>query len=91
MKKLFIIIVTLLMLNGCVSSAVKEQLRANAAKLDGYVKLMDADHTTPQENEDLIRAMRIWTWEMNQLTNGELPPEDIRLIVEARLRARGED
>jgi hypothetical protein len=94
MKKSFaILLLSLFMLTGCVSSVIKEKLSRNAAQLDGYVQRMDTGQpmaTTPEEDQDLIRAMRIWTWEMNQGANGETPPDDIRLIIEARRRARGE-
>lgn len=91
MRKSFaILLLSLFMLTGCVSSAVKEKIKLGADKMDGYVRQMDAGETTREEDQDLIRAIRIITWEMNKLTNDETPPEDIRLIIEARLRARGE-
>ena len=89
-KSLVILLVTLSMMTGCVSSAVKAKIKVGADKMDGYVRQMDAGETTRAEDQDLIRAIRIITWEMNKLENGETPPEDIRLIIEARLRARGE-
>ena len=89
-KSLAVLLVSLFMLTGCISSEIKDQLSSNASKLDGYVKLMDSDNTTDKEDQDLIRAMRVWTWMMNKGANGETPPEDIRLAIEALLRARGE-
>jgi hypothetical protein len=44
---------------------------------------MDNDETTPEEDQDLIRAMRIFTWSMNYAENGEVPPPDVRLILES--------
>ena len=89
-KSLAILLVSLFMLTGCISSEIKAQLSTNAAKLDGYVKLMDSNNTTRVEDQDLVRAMRIWTWEMNKGANGETPPEDVRLVLEALIRSRGE-
>ena len=89
-KSVTVLLVTMSMMTGCVSSAVKDKISVGTAKMDGYVRQMDAGETTREEDQDLIRAIRIITWEMNKLTNGETPPDDIRLIIEARLRARGE-
>lgn len=83
MKKLFALLLSLTLLTGCVSSTVKAKLSLNAAKLDGYVQKMDEGETTKEEDQDLIRAMRIWTWSMNQAANGEVPPPDVRLILDS--------
>ncbi len=79
------IILLILLLSGCRSTLVYEQLSKNAAKLDGYVRLMNDQKTTTQQDRELIRAMRIWTWELNYYANGEIPPEDIREIISSRL------
>ena len=73
-----------MMLTGCVSGEVKDKLSLNAAQLDGYVDKMDKGETTNEEDQNLIRAMRIWTWSMNQAANGEVPPIDIRLVLDNR-------
>lgn len=84
MRKLVIaLFLSLMLMTGCVSSTVKAKLSKNAAQLDGYVQKMDNDETTPEEDQDLIRAMRIWTWSMNHAANGEAPPPDVRLILES--------
>lgn len=93
MKKLIILLFIASMFVGCTCSTIKEKISRNAAHLDGYVQRMETGEpmpTLPEEDQDLIRAMRVWTWEMNQLLNDETPPEDIRKLVEDRLRARGE-
>lgn len=82
MKKFIIILLSVVLLSGCVSGAIKEKLSSNAAKLDRYVELMDEDNTTHEEDRDLIRAMRIWTWSMNWAANDETPPPDVRFILE---------
>ena len=83
MKKLLLpLLFCLSLTTGCVSGTVKEKLSKNAAQLDGYVTKMDKGETTKEEDQDLIRAMRIWTWSMNQAANGEVPPADVRLILE---------
>ena len=84
MKKLIIILISTLILSGCISQVVKDKLSKNAAQLDGYVNLMENGDTTPENNQDLIRAMRIWTWSMNHLVNDEEPPPDVKLILDAR-------
>ena len=81
-KKLFALMFSLTLLTGCVSSTVKAKLSKNAAQLDGYVQRMDKGETSKEDDQDLIRAMRIWTWSMNQAANGEVPPPDVRLILE---------
>jgi len=81
-KSLLILILSLTMFTGCVSSTVKEKLSKNAAQLDGYVQRMDEGATTKEDDQDLIRAMRIWTWSMNQAANDEVPPADVRLILD---------
>jgi len=82
-KTLLTLLLSLTMLSGCISQTVKDKLSKNAAQLDGYVARMDAEETTPEEDQDLIRAMRIWTWSMNRAANGEEPPPDVRLILDA--------
>ena len=81
MKKFAISLLLCFTMAGCVSSVVKEKLSLNAAKLDGYVSKMDDGLTTRDQDQNLIRAMRIWTWSMNQASNGETPPEDIMIIL----------
>ena len=93
MRKLIIALFIISMFAGCTCSVIKEKISRNAAQLDGYVQRMDTGEpmpTLPEEDQDLIRVMRIWTWEMNQLLNDETPPEDIRKVIEDRLRAKGE-
>ena len=83
MKKLMLpLLLSLTLATGCVSSTVKDKLSRNAAQLDGYVKLMDEGETTREEDQDLIRAMRIWTWSMNRAANGEEPPADVKLVLD---------
>ena len=89
-KSLAVLLVSLFMLTGCISSTIKAQLSSNAAKLDGYVKQMDDNNTTSEEDQDLVRAMRVWTWEMNKGANGETPPDDVRLALEDLIRTKGE-
>lgn len=79
---LLLSLLLLIMLTGCLSSDIKAKLSANAAKLDGYVARIESGQTTPEEDKDLIRVMRIWTWSMNWSANGEEPPADVKLILE---------
>ena len=81
-----VFILSLAMLTGCISQVVKDKLSKNAAQLDGYVTRMDAEGTTLEEDQDLIRVMRIWTWSMNWAVNGEEPPPDVKLVLEAGSR-----
>ena len=67
---------------GCVSGEIKDKLSKNAAKLDGYVSNMEKGETTPEQDQDLIRAMRIWTWTMHRAASGEELPPDIKLILD---------
>lgn len=83
MKKFIPVLLSAILLCGCVSGALKENLSRNAASLDGYVGLMEKGETTPEQDQDLIRVMRIWTWSMNWAANGETPPSDVRLVLEA--------
>jgi hypothetical protein len=82
MRNLIVILLSLVMMTGCVSSEVKDKLSTNAAKLDGYVSRMESGETTPEEDQNLIRVMRIWTWSMNWAANGEEPPADVKLVLE---------
>lgn len=84
MRKTFLaLLICLVMLSGCVSQVVKDKLSKNAAQLDGYVARMETGETTSEEDQDLIRAMRIWTWSMNRAENGEEPPPDVKLILDS--------
>lgn len=83
MKNKFVVLMfSLLLMTGCVSSEVKEKLSKNAAQLDGYVARMESGETTPEQDQNLIRVMRIWTWSMNQAANGESPPADVKLVLD---------
>ena len=81
-NKIVIILLSLLLTTGCVSSEVKKKLSNNAAQLDGYVAKMESGETTPEQDQNLIRVMRIWTWSMNQAANGEELPADVKLVLE---------
>lgn len=80
-NKFVILLFSLIFSVGCVSSEVKDQLSDNAAKLDGYVTLMEAGETTSEQDQNLIHAMRVWTWSMNRAANGEEPPPDVKLVL----------
>ena len=84
MKKLLPIFLILLLLNGCISSTVKSKVNKNSLQLDAYVYKMNNGQTTEKEDKDLIRAMRIWVWSINQALNDKTPPADVRIILESR-------
>jgi len=83
MKNYIVIFLALFLLSGCASSEINSKLSRNAAQLDGYVRRMNSGETTRQEDQDLIRAMRIWTWSMNKLANDEVPPMDIKTFLDS--------
>lgn len=91
MKRFIPILLSVFLLNGCVSSTIKDNLSSNAAKLDRYVELMEKDETTPEEDQDMIRVMRVWTWSMNWAANGETPPPDVRFVLESAKEVREDE
>lgn len=63
---------------GCVSSAAKEKIAFQSARLDRAVALIDSGGITQKEEEDFIRAERRVWHALNYSINGAPLPPDVK-------------
>lgn len=90
MRNFWIMIVSLILLTGCVSKEVKEGVKRQAARGDNMVAKIDSGETTREEEQNYIRALRVFIWSLNYDFNDAELPADIRELLE-KLKLLEED
>ena len=82
MKKLAagLLIFLTMSINGCVAPEVKGAIERNAARVDRFVKLIENDETTREQEQNFIRAFRPAYHSLNYYFNDVPLPLD--LVVE---------
>lgn len=82
MKKLLIYSLLFFGMAGCYSTAKKE-VALNTVRLDRYVDLMSTGQTTHIEDQEMVKAFRIFVWSLNYDMNGIALPADIQSSIAA--------
>lgn len=81
-NSLYILMLSLLLATGCISSEVKSSIKRNAARSDAYVSQMESGVTTREQDQKFIRAIRIMNHSLNWNVNDVKLPPDVKLILE---------
>lgn len=91
MKNLCVLILSTVLLLGCVSPQVKSTVERQAARGDNMVSKIDNESTTREEEQSYIRAMRIVWWSLNHDINGvDLPPDIVEFLNKLDLLENGD-
>jgi uncharacterized protein YxeA len=80
MLRKIMLILTLVIIAGCVSPMAKEKIHRATVINDSFVKKMDAGQTSREQEQNHIRAMRVWHYSLDYNVNGNEPPADVQVI-----------
>jgi len=81
MNRIYGLLLSLILLTGCVSTETKETINRQATRLDNMVSKIENGQTTRENEQAFIKAERVLFHTMNYDVNDVALPPDVALLL----------